>query len=124
MMKVLPIRGLDSYWALQSYIKLLIGLKMLPMYMGKSLEEFLSMIEEMPVHDRKKIVREAVLVVTLERDEINSLMKFAADANGVPFTQENTAKLSPKEFIEILDAVVQEIAAMEINFLTSSEKKK
>lgn len=123
MMKVLPIRGLDSYWALQSYIKLLIGLKMLPMYMGKSLEEFLSMIEEMPVADRKKIVREAVLVVTLERDEINSLMKFAADANGVPFTQENTAKLSPKEFIEILDAVVQEIAAMEINFLTSAEKK-
>jgi hypothetical protein len=91
--------------------------------MGKSLEEFLSMIEEMPVADRKKIVREAVLVVTLERDEINSLMKFAADTNGVPFTQENTAKLSPKEFIEILDAVVQEIAAMEINFLTSAEKK-
>lgn len=121
--KVLPLKGSETYWALQSYIKLLIGLKHLPMYMGKTLEEFFDMIEAMPVEDRKKIVREAVLVVTLEPDEVKALIRFAADANGVPYTRENTAKLDPGEFMEILHAVTQAIAELEPNFLSLTEKK-
>lgn len=121
--KLLPLKGPDTYWALQSYIKLLFGLKMLPMYMGKTLEEFFDHVEAMPVDDRKKIVRQAVLMVTLDRDEVSSLFKFAADKNGVPFTRENTANLDPNEYMEILHAVTQSIAALEPNFLSSSEKK-
>ena len=121
--KLLPLKGPDSYWALQSYIKLLFGLKMLPMYMGQTLEEFFDHIEAMPVEDRKKIVREAVLMVTLDQGELNSLMKFAADKNGVRFSNENTAALSPSEFMEIIQAVAQAIAALEPNFLSVREKK-
>lgn len=121
--KLLPLKGPDTYWALQSYIKLLFGLKMLPMYMSKTLEEFLEHIEAMPVEDRKKIVRQAVLMVTLERDEVNSLIKFAADKNGVRFGQENTATLDPNDFMEIIHAVTQAIAALEPRFLSSTEKK-
>ena len=117
--KLLPLKGPDSYWALQSYIKLLFGLKMLPMYMGKTLEEFFEFIEAMPVEDRKKIVREAVLMVTLDQSELSSLMKFAADKNGVRFSNENTAALSPSEFMEIIQAVAQAIAALEPNFLSA-----
>jgi hypothetical protein len=123
MIKVLPLKGPDTYWALQSYIKLLFGLKMLPMYMGKTLEEFFDHVEEMPLDDRQKIVRQAVLMVTLDRDELSSLLKFAADKNGVPFTKENTANLDPKEFMDIVHAVTQAIAALEPNFLSASEKK-
>lgn len=121
--KVLPLKGPDTYWALQSYIKLLFGLKMLPMYMGKTIEEFFAIIEEMPVEDRKKIVREAVLMVRLERDEVDSLIKFASDGNGVPYGHQNTKSLSPGEFLEIIHAVTQEIAGLEPNFLSLSEKK-
>lgn len=121
--KLLPLKGPDSYWALQSYIKLLFGLKMLPMYMGKTLEEFFEYIEAMSVEDRKKIVREAVLMVTLDQSELSSLMKFAADKNGVRFSNENTAALSPSEFMEIIQAVAQAIAALEPNFLSAREKK-
>lgn len=123
MMKVLPLRGPDTYWALQSYIKLLFGLKMLPAYAKFSLEEFFAMIEAMPVEDRRKIVREAVLMVTLDRDEVNALTRFAADKNGVPFTAENTARMEPAEFMEVIHAVTQEIAALEPNFLSITEKK-
>lgn len=121
--KLLPLKGPDTYWALQSYIKLLFGLKMLPMYMGDTLEEFFAKIEAMPVDDRKKIVRQAVLMVTLERDEVNALLKFAADKHGVRFSHENTAALDPNEFMEIVHAVTQAIAALEPNFLSASEKK-
>jgi len=123
VIKILPLKGPDTYWALQSYIKLLFGLKMLPMYMGKTLEEFFDHVEQMPVEDRQKIVRQAVLMVTLERDEINALIKFAADKNGVPFTRENTSSLDPNDFMEIIHAVTQAIAALEPNFLSASEKK-
>lgn len=123
MIKVLPLKGIDTYWALQSYIKLLFGLKMLPMYMGKTLEEFFDGIEKMPVEDRQKIVRQAVLMVTLDRDELNSLIKFAADKNGVRFSHENTAHLQPSEIMEIVHAVTQAIAALEPSFLSPSEKK-
>ena len=81
------------------------------------------MVQAMPPEDRKKIVREAVLVVTLDPDEVNSLIKFAADKNGVPFTRENTKSLSPNEFMEILHAVTQAIAALEPDFLSYAEKK-
>lgn len=121
--KLLPLKGPDTYWALQSYIKLLFGLKMLPMYMGKTLEEFFDSIEAMPVEDRKKIVRQAVLMVTLDGGEINSLLKFATDKNGVRFSHENTAGLEPGQFMEIIHAVTQAIAALEPNFLSASEKK-
>lgn len=121
--QILPLKGPDTYWALQSYIKLLFGLKMLPMYMGKTLEEFFDTIEAMPVEDRKKVVRQAVLMVTLDREELNSLTKFAADKNGVPFTAENTKSLEPGEYMEIIHAVTQAIAALEPNFLSSKEKK-
>lgn len=121
--KVLPLKGPDTYWALQSYIKLLFGLKMLPVYASLSIEEFFDKIEKMPVEDRRKVVREAVLMVTLDRDELNSLMKFAADKNGVPFTHENTKSLEPNEVMNIVHAVTQAIAALEPNFLSVSEKK-
>lgn len=123
MIKVLPLKGPDTYWALQSYIKLLFGLKMLPMYMGDTLEEFFDKIEAMPVVDRQKMVRSAVLMVTLQPDEFNALLKFAADKNGVPFSHENTRSLAPNEFFDILHAVTQEIAALEPNFLSVKEKK-
>jgi hypothetical protein len=121
--KLLPLKGPDSYWALQSYIKLLFGLKMLPMYMSKTLEEFFDHVEAMPVEDRQKIVHQAVLMVTLDPGELSSLLKFAADKNGVRFSNENTAALSPSEFMEIIQAVAQAIAALEPNFLSAREKK-
>lgn len=123
MIKVLPLKGPDTYWALQSYIKLLYGLKMLPTYARLSLEEFFASIEKMPVEDRRKIVREAVLMVTLDRDEVSSLMMFAADKNGVKYSRENTGGLSPSEVMDILHAVTQAIAELEPNFLSVSEKK-
>lgn len=120
---VLPIEGPDSYWALQAYMKLLFGLKMLPMYMGEQFEEFLERVEAMELEDRKKILREAVLMVTLDREELMALVRFAADENGVPFTKENTKRLAGDQFLEIVQAVVEAIASIKINFLTKSEKK-
>lgn len=121
--KLLPLKGPDTYWALHSYIKLLLGLMMLPMYMGKTFEEFSEFIEKMPVDDRKKIVHQAVLLVTLTPDEVSALIKFATDKNGVPFSHENTKQLEPAEFMAILHAVTQAIAALEPNFLSPAEKK-
>lgn len=124
-MKVLPIKGPDSYWAMHAYIKLLYGLKMLPMYMGDTLEEFFEKIEAMPIEDRRKVVRSAVFMVPLDKvtGELDAIMKFAADKNGVPFGRENMANLGPTEIMEAVNTVAQEFAAMKIDFLSPAEKK-
>jgi len=123
MIQVLPIKGIDSYWALQTYIKLLFGLKMTPMHMGKNFSEFLEELEQLPPPDMKKILKEAILLVTLDRDEVMSLVKFTSDPNGVPYSQENSLKLPPQKIMELIEAVIFEIADMKINFVTPSEKK-
>lgn len=122
-MTVTTIEGLNSFWALQAYNKLLLGLKMLPSYMAEGYEEFYSRVELMPAPDREKLIREALLFVNLEPEEIEALARFCTDANGVPYSKSNMKSLSPAEILEILALVSIEISKIKINFVTESEKK-
>lgn len=122
-MKVLELKGLRSLRALNAYNTLILGLKMLPAYMGETYEDFLEALELMPPHDQEKLIREAALFVPLEKEELEAILAFVTDANGVPFSAENIKNLGPKELHEAIVLVCMQIAKIKIDLVSESEKK-
>lgn len=123
MIKTLELKGYESYRALHAFHKLMLGLKMLPMYSMFSYEEFYSRVDLMSDIDKEKLIREAALFVTLEQDELDPLFKFASDPNGVPYCKENMKSLTPDMIFEIKVQVCMRISRISVNFLTPAEKK-
>ena len=124
MRKVLELRGYKSLRALNAFNALLLGLKMVPAYMSESYEDFLNRISAMPEADQIKMLREAALFVELQKEEVEAIVGFCTDKNGVPYEAANLKSLDPKELVEIIVAVCAEIAKMKIDFVTPNEKKK
>ncbi len=123
-MKVLEIKGIDSWFAFNSYHKLMFGLKMLPMYAMENYVDFYERIEAMPDEDQEKMLKEAVFLVDLSRDEVKNLLKMATDANGVRYSEANVKSLGPLEIFAILLAVCKEIVNSKPKALSEDEKKK
>lgn len=123
-MTVLELKGYRSLKALNVFNSLMLGLKMLPAYMGESYEDFLSRIQAMPPADQEKMIREAAHFVPLEKDELDSIICFVADPNGVPYGPENIKNLGPAELIEAIVSVCMAIAQIRVDFVTDAEKKK
>lgn len=122
-MKVLELRGFKSLRALNAFNTLMLGLKMLPAYMAESYEQFFGRVSEMAPPDQEKLIREAALFVELQKEEVEALVSFVADGNGVPYSAENMKALGPKELHEMIVAVCKEIAKIKIDLVGEHEKK-
>jgi len=122
-MKVLPLRGFRSLRALNAFHTLMLGLKMLPAYAGESYEDFFARIDSMPEIDQKKMIKEAALFVERQPQEVEALVCFCADANGVPYGPENLRNLDPSQLVEIIVSVCFEVCKIKIDFLSEDEKK-
>lgn len=122
-MKVLELKGYKSLRALNAFNALMLGLKMLPAYMGEEYETFLNKVNLMTPDDQKKMIREAAMFVELQKEEVEAIICFAADKNGVPYGPENLKSLKPNELIDIIVAVCFEIAQIKIDFISETEKK-
>lgn len=124
MIQVSELKGYQSYKAFNAYHHLLMGMKMIPEYSSLSFEDFLAVLDEMTLEDKKKVVTNGVKFVNLEEDELQSMMSFCSDKNGVPYTKENMKNLGPDKITEIVVAVAMEIAKIKVDFVTEEEKKK
>lgn len=122
-MKVLELKGLKSLRALNAFSALVLGVKMLPAYMAESYESFLARVQEMPPQDQKKILIEAVQFVELQPQEVEAILCFCADKNGVPYTSENIGNLKPVDLVDAIVSVCLEIVKMKIDLLSDKEKK-
>lgn len=123
MRKVLELKGYRSLRAMNGFHALMLGLKMLPAYQGESYEEFFERVQKMTPLEQAKLIREAALFVELGKEEVEALVSFATDPNGVPYSAENIKNLGPGEMVEIFVAVGLEIAKIRIDFVSDSEKK-
>lgn len=123
MIQVLPLKGYKSLRALNAFNALMLGLKMLPEYMAEEYEPFLKRIQEMRPEDQRKMIREAALFVELQREEMEALICFCADKNGVPYGPENMGNLDPGQLVDVIVAVCFEIAQIKIDMITETEKK-
>ncbi len=123
-MKVLELKGYKSLKALNVFHALMLGLKMLPAYQGETYENFFARVTVMPAADQEKLIREAALFVNLERDEVEALVCFVSDPNGIPYTAENVKNLGPDQLFEVIVQVCLAISKIKIDFVTETEKKK
>jgi hypothetical protein len=122
-MRTLELRGLRSLRALNAFHALMLGLKMLPAYMGETYEAFYDRVSKMPAADQERLIREAALFVELQKDEAEALISFYSDPNGVPYTSENIKGLSPDELYEAIVAVCLQISKIKIDLVSEAEKK-
>ncbi len=123
MIKVLELKGVKSLTALNAFSTLMLGLKMLPMYLEEGYVEFYERITQMPLADQETMIREALVFVNLRSDEVEALLSFCADANGVAYQTANIKNLGPNEIIDMAVAVCLKIAEIKINFISETEKK-
>ena len=123
MRKVLPLKGYKSLKALNAFHALLLGLKMLPSYLAESYESFYESFKDKTDSEKEKLIREAALFVQLQQDEVEALVAFTTDRNGIPYSAANVNNLSIDELHEIIVAVCMEIGKIKIDILTESEKK-
>ena len=121
--KVLELRGYKSLRALNVFHSLMLGLKMLPLYQHETYEAFFARVEQMSDADQEKMIREAVLFVTLDESEIEALISFVENPNGIPYQPQNLKSMSPDQIFEIIVAVSVAISKIKINFVTADEKK-
>lgn len=123
IVKMLELKGTNSYTAMQVFHKLMLGLKMLPSYGHLSYEEFYRTMDLLSEKEKERKIREAALFVSLEKDELEALVYFCSDKNGVRFGPENMKSLSPDQIMELIVAASMEFAKIQINFLSEAEKK-
>jgi hypothetical protein len=121
--KVLPLKDIKSLAALNGYYALLVGIHMLPAYGTIALHDFLDGLERLPIDEKEKVLRQGVKIVHLEPDEIEAMVCFCVDPNGVSYKKENIKNLNPFQLVECVLAVCMEFAKMEISLISESEKK-
>lgn len=122
--KVREFRGPKSLRVWQVFNTLMLGLKMLPTYMGESYEDFFNRVQSMSPADQEKMIREAAFFVELKDDEIEAVASFCEDPNGVSIGSSNIKNLGPKEIIEMIVAVCVAVSKLEIYIISEAEKKK
>ncbi len=122
-MKVLPLKGYKSLKALNAFHALLLGLKMLPAYIGIDYETFHASFQGKTEGEKESLLREAAVFVQLAEDEVNALLSFVADKNGVPYSAVNIGNLGAGELHESIVAVCMEIGRIRIELVSEDEKK-
>lgn len=122
--KILPLVGYKSLRALNAFHALLLGLKMLPAYQAEGYESFYASFGEKTDAEKEKLLREAAVFVQLQQDEVEALITFATDKNGVPYSAVNLKNLNAGELHEIIVAVCMEIGRIKIDLVSEEEKKK
>jgi len=123
-MKILPLVGVKSLRALNAFSALLLGLKMLPAYIGETYEALYGSFKNKTEAEKESLIREAIVFVELAEDEIKSLVSFATDKHGVPYSDENIKNLTAGQLHEIIVAVCMEIGRIKIDLVGEHEKKK
>ena len=122
-MTVIEIKGSKSLRAINAFITLVTGLKMLPEYQKISIWPFLAAIAELDTDGQATMLREAALIVPIEDEEIFALAHFCQDQNGVRYSRENVNGLGPGQIIDLIVAVCLEIIKLKVHLVSESEKK-
>lgn len=123
-MKILPLKGYKSLKALNAFHTLLLGLKMLPMHFAEPYDEFYANFADKTDAEKEKFLREAVIFVPLQPEEVEALVAFATDKNEIPYSAVNLKNLGPDELVECIVSVCMEIGRIKIELVSESEKKK
>lgn len=122
-MQVLELKGYKALRAFNAFHSLMLGMKMLPMYAMETYEAFFARVEQMSESEQDSLIRQAILFVELSKDEVESIISFVQDKNGVAYGPANLKNLNPSEIHEIIAAVCMEMLKIKVTLVSSEEKK-
>ena len=122
-MRVQELKGLRSLRALNSFSALMLGIKMLPAYMSEDYEDFVERVQAMEPADQELIIRQSVQFVPLNKEDLEAIICFCTDKNGVPYGPHNMNNLSLEEIYEAVVQVTLAITRIKIDFVSEAEKK-
>lgn len=120
---VLPLIGSKSLRALNAFHALVLGMKMLPAYQHIDYVTFHESLKEKTEAQKETFLREAVAFVQLATDELEAIVSFSTDANGIPLSAMNIKNMTPADLHEIIVAVCMEITRIKIDLVSDDEKK-
>lgn len=123
MIKVLELKGYNSLRALNAFSALMLGVKMLPQYMLEDYDSFMIRVGEMPEEKRREMLFQAAKHIELDKGEVEALICFCLDPNGIPYSSANLKNLSFDQILECVVEVCMEISKIKIDIISDSEKK-
>lgn len=123
-MKILPIKGTNSLNALHAFNSLLLGFKMLPSKITEDWEHYYESFKDKTDEEKEKILRESLMFVKLEKDEVEAIASFATDKNGIPYSAASIKNMDLNDLFEVIIAVCMEIGRIKITLVSEDEKKK
>lgn len=110
MIKTKELRGLESVWALNAYHTLVRGLAIEQACMGQEMDATFAKFEALDAAGKERELRRAFTLVNLSEEDMQNLLRFALDANGIPYSDRPLKKTGPEELIEAMVAVCLEIS--------------
>lgn len=122
-MQVSELKGHRALRALNVYHTLLLGIKMIPEYMAEGFEDFLDRIELLSDSEKLSLLKKAASFVELKQDEIEALVCFCKDKNGVSYGPENLKSMNINQILDAIVSVCFEISKIKIDLITKDEKK-
>lgn len=121
--KVKELRGLESVWALNAYHTLVRGLALEQACLGQEVDTTLAKFEALDDAGKERELRRAFALVNLGADDMQNLLLFALDANGIPYAKRKLSALGPVELVEAMLAVCMEIAKITPKVCPNDVKK-
>ena len=120
---VLTLTGIAGVRAFNVFHHVILGMKMLPINLEKGYEAFLGELHEKEDQERKKFFVSGLRFVPLEDSDIEAVLKFCLDSNGVPLCRANTKSMAAQTIIEHMADVFVEISKINVDLVTDEEKK-
>lgn len=124
-MKVLELKGPKSLRPLNIFSSLCVSMTMVPRLLANhtSAQDMMNALQEMPPEDQAKVLREIAEIAPLDVDEVEALLGFCCDSNGVPYSKVNMKNLTAFQIIDCIVAVCMKVVEMKIHMVSEAEKK-
>lgn len=112
------IKGIKGLYAFKALQTLLLSYYLLPEFKkpNEKYDEFLKRFSEMEDGEKKEVLNKALYFAGIEPAEIEALICFASDPNGVPYCKNNLNNLSIEQLFELIVDVCLEVARIKVFF--------
>ncbi len=112
------IKGIKGLYAFKALQTLLLSYFLLPEFKepNEKYDDFLKRFSEMDDSQRKEVLQKSLYFAGIEPAEIEALICFATDNNGVPYCRNNINNLSIEQLFSIIIDVCLEVARIKVFF--------
>jgi len=114
--KASELKGIKSVRVLQVTSTLLLGSLMLPVNMGKTYDNYFEEIMNLDREDQAQVLTDAIQFVELKDEEIQSILSFVQDKNGVQIDKSNIDNYNPAEIMDMVLTVCLQVFDIDVFF--------